>query len=91
MVFCVPIISTNVLNSNQTCTRGSDELGRHVSQSNKEKIMMGQYIDLALLLKNSNVIEASNQQKNSIVQGQLVIQQKQQPKITNIELWRDAF
>jgi hypothetical protein len=38
---------------------------------------MGQYIDLALLLKNSNVIEASNQQKNSIVQGQLVIQQKQ--------------
>jgi hypothetical protein len=41
-----------------TCTRGSDELGRHVSQSNKEKIMMGQYIDLALLLKNSNVIEA---------------------------------
>jgi hypothetical protein len=25
------------------------------------------------------------------VQGQLVIQQKQQPKITNIELWRDAF
>jgi hypothetical protein len=46
MVFCVPITSTNVLNSNQTCTRGSDELGRHVSQSNKEKIMMGQYIDL---------------------------------------------
>lgn len=91
MVFCVPITSTNVLNSNQTCTRGSDELGRHVSQSNKEKIMMGQYIDLALLLKKSNVIEASNQQKNSIVQEQLVIQQKQQPKITNIELWRDAF
>ena len=91
MVFCVPIISTNVLNSNQTCTRASDELGRHVSQSNKEKIMMGQYIDLALLLKNSKLIEASNQQKNSIVQGQLVMQQKQQPKITNIELWTDAF
>jgi hypothetical protein len=36
-------------------------------------------------------LEASNQQKNSIVQEQLVIQQKQQPKITNIELWRDAF
>jgi hypothetical protein len=74
MVFCVPIISTNVLNSNQTCIRGSDELGRHASQSNKEKIMMGQYIDLALLLKKANVIEASNQQKNSIVQEQLVIQ-----------------
>jgi hypothetical protein len=43
---------------------------------------MGQYIDLALLLQNSD----SNQKKNSIVQGQLVIQQKQQPKITNIEL-----
>ena len=53
--------------------------------------MMGQYIDLALLLKNSNVIEASKQQKNSIVEGQLVIQQTQQPQITNIELWRDAF
>jgi hypothetical protein len=25
------------------------------------------------------------------VQRQLVIQQKQQPKITNIELWTDAF
>jgi hypothetical protein len=47
-------MSTNVLNSNQTCTRASDELGRHVSQSNKETIMMGQYIDLALLFKNSN-------------------------------------
>ena len=26
----LPIISTNVINSNQTCTRASDELGRHV-------------------------------------------------------------
>ena len=85
------MISTNVLNSSQTCTRASDELGRNVSQSNKDNIMMGQYIDLALLLQNSNLIEASNQQKLSIVQGQLVIQQKQQPKITNIELWTDAF
>lgn len=25
------------------------------------------------------------------MQGQLVIQQKQQPKITNIELWTDVF
>ena len=52
---------------------------------------MGQYIDLALLLQNSNLIEASNQQNNSIVQGQLVIQLKQQSNITNIELWTDAF
>jgi hypothetical protein len=87
----LPIISTNVLNSSQTCTRASDELGRHAFQSNNHTIMMGQYIDLALLLQNSNLIKASNQQKISIVQGQLVIQQKQQPKITNIELWTDAF
>ena len=60
------IISTNVLNSSQTCTRASDELGRNASQSNKDKIMMDQYIDLVLLLQNSNLIEASNQQKNAI-------------------------
>ena len=53
--------------------------------------MIGQYIDLALLLHNSNLIESSNQQKVSIVQGQLVIELKQQPQITNIELWTDAF
>jgi hypothetical protein len=82
----LPIISTNVLNSSQTCTRASDELGGNASQSNKDKIMMGQYIDLALLLQYSNLIEASNQQKISIVQGQLFIQLKQQSKITNIEL-----
>jgi hypothetical protein len=63
MVFCVPIISTNVLNSNQTCTRASDELGRHVSQSNKEKIMMGQYIDLALGTQKT-IISHTNQTKN---------------------------
>ena len=75
--FSLQIISTNVLNSSQTCTRASDELGGNASQSNKEIIMMGQYIDLSLVLQNSNLIEASNQQKNSIVQGQLVIQLQQ--------------
>jgi hypothetical protein len=69
--FSLQIISTNVLNSSQTCTRASDELGGNASQSNKEIIMMGQYIDF------SNLIEASNQQKISIVQGQLVIQLQQ--------------
>jgi hypothetical protein len=49
----LPIISTNVINSNQTCTRARDELGRHVSQSNKEKIMMGQYIHLYLASSTS--------------------------------------
>ena len=42
------IISTNVLNSSQTCTRSSAELGGNVSQSNKDTIIMGQYIDLTL-------------------------------------------
>jgi hypothetical protein len=69
--FSLQIISTNVLNSSQTCTRASDELGGNASQSNKEIIMMGQYIDF------SNLIEASNQQKISIVQGQVVIQLQQ--------------
>jgi hypothetical protein len=72
------IISTNVLNSSQTWTRASDKLGGYASQSNKDTLMMDQYIDLSLLLQNSNLIEASNQQKNSIVQGQLVIQLQQQ-------------
>jgi hypothetical protein len=51
---------------------------------------MGQYIDLALLLQNSNLIDASNQQNISIVQGHLVIQLKKQSKIANIELWTDG-
>jgi hypothetical protein len=87
----LPLISTNVLNSNQTCTRASDELGKNVSQSNKDTSMIGQYIALTLLLHNSNLIESSNQKTVSIVQGQLVIELKQQPQITNIELWTDAF
>lgn len=49
--------------------QASDELDRHVSQSNKETLMMGQYIDLALLLHNSNLIEANNQQKMQLCKG----------------------
>jgi hypothetical protein len=67
--FSLQIISTNVLNSSETCTRASDELGRNVSQSNKDKIMMDQYIDLTLLLQKSNLIESSNQQRNAICKG----------------------
>jgi len=74
------------------CVSAADNLGMHVSQTNKEKIVMGQYIDLASLLQNANVVEASMPQKITMINGELVVQQqKQYQKITSIEKWTDAF
>lgn len=86
-------INVNESSSNMpnTCARASDELISHVSQSNREKITMGQYIDLASLLQNSNSIEATTPQKITVINGELVLQHKPQQKITNLEAWTDAF
>jgi len=68
-----------------TC-KASDELGMHISLANKEKIVKGEFIDLASLLKNTNLNVKSVNQTISLVQGELVLQQKQQhQKINNIE------
>lgn len=72
--------------------KASDQFGANVSQSLKQKIASGEYIDLALLLSNSNSTSSNENQKVAFVQGELVIQSKQShKKITTVELWTNAF
>jgi hypothetical protein len=57
----------------------------------KQKIIAGKYIDLALLLSNS---QASLSDKHTVIDshGKLLIEPKQQHRqIVNIETWTDAF
>ena len=73
-------------------SKASNQLGANVSQSLKQKIASGEYIDLALLLSNSSSTSSNENQKVAFVQGELVIQPKQShKKITTVELWTDAF
>ena len=72
--------------------KAADNLGMHVSPSNKDKIIQGGYIDLALLLQNNNThILQPNKQTINLIQGELVIQPKTYQRITTIEQWTDAF
>ncbi|VDI48747.1 Hypothetical predicted protein [Mytilus galloprovincialis] len=62
-----------------------ENLGINVTQSIKEKILKGEFIDLACLLNNS-VNTGSDKQKLTWVQGEFILQPiSQQSKITNIE------
>ncbi|CAC5382731.1 unnamed protein product [Mytilus coruscus] len=72
-------------------TKTSDELGIHISIANKDKIANGEFIDLACLLQNTNIQNNSVKQIICFVQGELVLQQKQQQKNTSIDQWTDAF
>ena len=65
------------------CSKASDDLSRNVSLNIKQKIIMGEYTDLALLLVNSQTAAAKSQK--------LVVQQKQHKKIINIENWTDVI
>ncbi|CAG2245488.1 unnamed protein product [Mytilus edulis] len=68
-----------------------ENLGINVTQSIKEKILKGEFIDLACLLNNS-VNTGSDKQKLTWAQGEFILQPiSQQSKITNIEKWTDAF
>ena len=42
------------------CSKASDDLSRNVSLNLKQKIIMGEYIDLALLLVNSQTAAAES-------------------------------
>lgn len=71
-------------------SKASDDMGCNVPQTIKQKIIAGEYIDLALLLTNSQ--SSTDTHKITFVQGELLVQPKQQQqKITSIELWTDAF
>lgn len=63
-------------------------IGLNVSQEIKNKIVSGQYVELAKLLINSN-----EPQKQTIVMvnGELQTSEKNSKKINNIEQWTDAF
>lgn len=68
----------------------NDQLGTNVSQTLKEKITNGEYIDLGLLLTNT----AHGQEHNNIIvmnNGQLQCQPKSGKKISDISSWIDAF
>lgn len=77
-------------NNFQTISKASDALGLHVTSAIKEKICKGDYIDLAVLIQN-NYAQHKPSQIINLVAGELVIHQKQQQKISNIEQWTDAF
>lgn len=63
----------------------SDNISRNVSQNLKQKIISGEYTDLANLLCNVQNSSSDNQ-TISLVQGHLIVQPKQQDiKINNIE------
>ncbi|XP_055998401.1 uncharacterized protein LOC130047427 [Ostrea edulis] len=67
-----------------------DELAVHIEQTIKEKIWNRDYIELSKLIQSE--FEISNEQRVSVVNGQLVIQPKNPPKrITAIHTWTDAF
>ena len=55
----------------------------------RDKIIKGEFIDINSLLETGQVV--SEQQKMSLVNGELVFQQVRKQKINNIETWTDAF
>lgn len=58
----------------------------------KTRFLLGEYIDLAVLLNNSNSNNTHDNQKITFINGELIVQQKQNaPKITSTETWTDAF
>jgi hypothetical protein len=85
-----------ILNANYTFTtpsqtvKANDEVSHNVAHCIKQKIIAGEYIDLAVLLTSKTT--ADEKYKLVFMQGELLIQPKQQQqKITNISLWTDAF
>lgn len=67
-----------------------DMLGGNVSSNIKQKIVAGQFVDLATLLDNS-VITHAPEKRIFISNGELVTREKTLFKITSIEKWSDAF
>ena len=67
-------------------------LAHNVSEILRLKIIEGKYVDLALLLKNS-VIEDATSERIFVVgsDGQMVCKQKSAIRINSIEKWTDAF
>lgn len=102
----LPTIATNIYSGNaptginydfqNTCnpcevTKASDDIARNIPLSTKQKIIAGEYIDLASLFSNSQKTSTVGQ-NITFSQGQLMVQPNQPDlKINNIETWPDAF
>lgn len=67
----------------------NDELGVHVTQQVREKIVNGEYIDLGILLEKSSTDRANPLVVDS--SGQLLLKPKPGKTITDINMWLDAF
>lgn len=68
------------------------EMGLHVSQGIKNKIIEAQYVDLASLLQHPGQSEAEVKRNLSISQtGELIVSQSNVKQIYPIEEWSDAF
>jgi orotate phosphoribosyltransferase-like protein len=64
-------------------------LGSHVSQTNRTKIVSGQYIDLAILSENTN--SENNDKQVVLIDGVLSTKEKIKRTIHTIEKWTDVF
>ena len=91
-----PLLGNSLDSSHKTCMptefiKASDNISRNVSQNLKQKIISGEYIDLANLVCNVQNGSSDNQ-TISLVQGQLIVQPKQQDiKTNNNEAWTEAW
>ena len=65
-------------------------LGAHVSQTHKNKIINGEYIDLTLLLENTTISEKQEKQI-VIINGVLSTRDKTKKIVNTISKWTDAF
>lgn len=66
------------------------DLGYHVDNATKQKIVNGEYINLAtLLVRDANRLQLSTLSMDS--QGQIIAQPKHNHRLATIEKWADAF
>jgi hypothetical protein len=89
---CIPVsmqLSAGPISSREHIHSIFDDLGVHVAQKTKQKIINGEYIDLGILLDKTNA--DFNRQLALDDQGQLVLKQKTVKQLTDLLSWLDAF
>ena len=89
---CIPYsmqLSAGPISSQEHIHSINDDLGVHVLQQTKQKIINCEYIDLGILLDKTNV--DFNRQLALDDQGQLVLKQKTVKQLTDLHSWLDAF
>lgn len=77
---CIDITPVTSIHSN---------IGSHVSIANKNKILNGEYIDLAQLLDNNKV--ETQEKQIVLINGMLQTKENSKHTINTIEKWTDAF